>query len=67
VWELDVFGRLEARRLARIYSAAAAEERREEARLALSGAVAETFFSAVEQRRQLQLLSQQIENARELL
>lgn len=66
-WEIDAFQRLGSTALARQSEAIARREDVEAVRLSLSAEVAETYFDAVEQRRQLALLRQQMETDRELL
>lgn len=66
-WELDVWGRIRSGRSARAEEAVAAVDDWMAARLILSASVAETWFSLVEQRGQLQLAREQIEVNRTLL
>lgn len=60
-WEADIWGRLSSIRRAEILSAQASVEDWLGVRLLLSTAIAETYFNIQEQRRQLQVLHQQIE------
>ena len=66
-WEIDVFNRLGSAALARQSEQKARLEDVEAVRLSLSAEVAEAYFDAVEQRRQLTLLQQQIDTDRDLL
>lgn len=66
-WEIDVFNRLGSAALARQSEQTARLEDVEAVRLSLSAEVAEAYFDAVEQRRQLALLQQQIDIDRDLL
>lgn len=66
-WEIDAFHRLGSAAQARRSEAAARLEDVETVRLSLSAEVAETYFDAVAQRRQLALLQEQIDTDRDLL
>ncbi|MGB3211063.1 MAG: efflux transporter outer membrane subunit [Desulforhopalus sp.] len=66
-WEIDVFNRLGSAALARKSEEAARLEDIEAVRLSLSAEVTEAYFDAVEQRKQLKLLQNQIDTDRELL
>ncbi len=66
-WELDVWGRLRSGQSARRNEVAVAEHDWHNARLFLSGVVAETWFSLAEQQAQLALVNDQIELNRTLL
>ncbi|MGD9331161.1 MAG: efflux transporter outer membrane subunit [Desulfobacterales bacterium] len=66
-WEIDVFNRLGSLALARRSEQTARLEDIEAVRLSLSAEVAETYFDAVSQRRQLDLLQEQIAIDRDLL
>lgn len=66
-WELDFWGRIRSGRSAREQEAVAAVDDWLAARLFLSTSVAETWFSLIEQRGQLQLTNEQIEVNRTLL
>ncbi len=66
-WEIDAFNRLGSGALARQSEQTARLEDVEAIRLSLSADVAEAYFDAVEQRRQLALLQQQIDVDRDLL
>jgi NodT family efflux transporter outer membrane factor (OMF) lipoprotein len=66
-WEVDVFNRLGSAALARQSERAARMEDLLAIRLSLSAEVTDAYFDAVEQRRVLALLEQQIEVDRDLL
>lgn len=66
-WEIDVFNRLGSAALARRSTQAARAEDVQAVRLSLSAEVAEAYFDAVSQRRQLALLERQIDVDRDLL
>lgn len=66
-WEVDVFNRLGYAAIARQSELSARLEDVEAIRLSLSAEVAEAYFDAVAQRRQLALLQKQIDIDRELL
>ncbi len=66
-WEIDVFNRLGSAAIARQSEEAARLEDIEAVRLSLSAEVAEAYFDAVEQRKQLELLQNQIDTDRKLL
>jgi multidrug efflux system outer membrane protein len=66
-WEVDVFNRLGSAALARQSERAARMEDLLAIRLSLSAEVTNAYFDAVEQRRVLALLEQQIEVDRDLL
>ena len=66
-WEVDVFNRLGAAALARQRERDARFEDLETIKLSLSAEVTAAYFDAVEQRRQLALLAQQIDADRDLL
>jgi NodT family efflux transporter outer membrane factor (OMF) lipoprotein len=66
-WEIDIFNRLGSVALARRSTAAARAEDVQAVRLTLSAEVAEAYFDAVSQRRQLALLQRQIDVDRDLL
>lgn len=66
-WELDLFGRLSAARKARVLQQEASVEDWLDARLLLSGAIAETYLETKEQKRQLEVIQEQIEINESLL
>jgi NodT family efflux transporter outer membrane factor (OMF) lipoprotein len=66
-WEIDAFNRLGATVLARQQEQAARREDVAAVRLGLTAAVADAYFDAVSQRRQLNLLKDQIAIDRDLL
>lgn len=66
-WEIDVFNRLGSAAVARKSEQTARLEDVEAVRLSLSAEVAGAYFDAVEQRRQLDLLQQQIDIDKDLL
>ncbi len=66
-WELDVWGRLSSLRRAERLTAQATVEDWLGARLLLSAAIAETYFEIQEQRRQLEVIRDQIETNETLL
>jgi len=66
-WELDLFGRLSAARRARVLQQEASVQDWLDARLLLSGAIAETYFETKEQKRQLEVILEQIEINESLL
>ena len=66
-WELDFFGRLYSAYQARTFEETAAGYDLLSLRLIVSSRIAETFFLALEQREQLQLLKNQVDVDRELL
>ena len=66
-WEIDLWGRLRSAREARRLERDATTSDWLGARLLLSVAVAETYFEILEQKRQLLLLEDQIENSQTLL
>ena len=66
-WELDLFGRLSAARRARVLQREASVQDWLDARLLLSGAIAETYFETKEQKRQLEVILEQIEINESLL
>jgi len=66
-WELDVWGRLSSLRRAQSLAAQAMVEDWLGARLLLSAAIAETYFEIQEQRRQLEVIREQIETNKTLL
>jgi len=66
-WELDVWGRLSSLRRAEMLTAQATVEDWLGARLLLSTAIAETYFEIQEQRRQLEVIREQIETNETLL
>jgi NodT family efflux transporter outer membrane factor (OMF) lipoprotein len=66
-WEVDVFNRLGSAAVARQREQAARAEDLQAIRLSLSAEVADAYFDAIEQRRQLALLEKQIEADRDLL
>lgn len=66
-WEIDVFNRLGSVALARKSEEAARLEDLEAVRLSVSAELAEAYFDAVEQRKQLKLLQNQIDTDKELL
>ena len=66
-WELDVWGRLEARESAALLDIAAGEEELRAAAISLSALVAGTWYQLVEQRAQADLLNRQIETNEQVL
>ena len=66
-WELDLFGRLSAARRARVLQQEASVQDWLDARLMLSGVIAETYFETKEQKRQLEVIFEQIEINESLL
>jgi NodT family efflux transporter outer membrane factor (OMF) lipoprotein len=66
-WEIDLWGRLRSAREARRLEREATYSEWLGARLLLSASVAETYFEILEQKRQLLLLEDQIENNQTLL
>ncbi|MEC5128788.1 efflux transporter outer membrane subunit [Verrucomicrobiales bacterium BCK34] len=66
-WELDFWGRIRSGRNARAEEVVVAREDWLAARLLLTGSVAETWYSIVEQRGQLKLVREQIDLSKTLL
>ncbi len=66
-WELDFFGRLSSARKARVFQEKATIQDWLDARLLLSSAIAERYFEIKEQRRQLEVVQEQIEINESLL
>lgn len=66
-WEIDLWGRLRSSREARRLERDAAVSDWSGARLLLSVSVAETYFDILEQKQQLLLIEDQIENSQTLL
>ncbi|MDF1737966.1 MAG: efflux transporter outer membrane subunit [Verrucomicrobiales bacterium] len=66
-WELDFWGRIRSGRNARAEEVVVAREDWLAARLLLTGSVAETWYSIVEQRGQLKLVREQIDLSNTLL
>ncbi|UCG60160.1 MAG: efflux transporter outer membrane subunit [Phycisphaerales bacterium] len=66
-WELDIWGRLSSLRRAENLTAQATIEDWMGARLLLSAAIAETYFEIQEQRRQLEVVREQIDTNKTLL
>src|SRR5690606_3477061 len=66
-WEIDILGRLKNSLSAREYQLEAALFEFEFTKLLLSAAIANTYYQAIEQRKQLTLLEKQLETDRELL
>ena len=66
-WELDVWGRLSSLRRAESLTAEATIEDWLGARLLLSTAIAETYFEIQEQRRQLEVIREQLDTNKTLL
>ncbi len=66
-WELDLWGRLSSAKKARKYQLEASYQDWLDARLLLSSAITESYFEIKEQRRQLEVLQEQIEINESLL
>lgn len=66
-YELDVWGRLQAREQAAVLDAAASEEELRAAAISLSALVAGTWYQLVEQRAQIDLLSRQMKTNEQVL
>jgi NodT family efflux transporter outer membrane factor (OMF) lipoprotein len=66
-WEIDVFGRIDAQTQADRLAAKARQAALDTARLRISAEVARTYFQAVAQARQIDLLKGQVESDREFV
>ena len=66
-WEIDVFGRIDAQTQADRLEAKARKAALDTARLRISSEVVRTYFQAVAQARQIDLLKRQVESDREFL
>ncbi len=66
-WEMNLWGRLSSARKARVFQLEASAQDWLDARLLLSSAIAESYFEIKEQRRQLEVIREQLEINESLL